>query len=286
MTRDFFQILGVSRNATDQEIKQAYRRLAKEFHPDSNPGDKIAEERMKEINVAFGTIDEADKREAYLVELIRRDSQPKVETAAPRWRPAYQPPPKTKVYVNDFTAEEWQSFDPTKVESWEEIFGTTGFGKMMAEGTAEFHRTWAKTWLSEKPSSLQDLFAQSPITEAKVAQHPFGILEQRLQLGKNNARLLAILVNLYETGEHKSVAIPQKENHLSERQEWAKLFGKTPFAYIINRLQDEPRIDINPLQLLTKLPQIVRYDRRVSGNYTGNEKLQRLSLGNRSDSRN
>ena len=50
---DPYKVLGVSTDATDDEIKQAYRRLAKKYHPDANPGDKVAEQRMKEVNAAY-----------------------------------------------------------------------------------------------------------------------------------------------------------------------------------------------------------------------------------------
>jgi curved DNA-binding protein CbpA len=50
--RDYYQVLGVGRKASEQEIKQAYRRLARRFHPDLNPDDKAAETKFKEINQA------------------------------------------------------------------------------------------------------------------------------------------------------------------------------------------------------------------------------------------
>ena len=50
--RDFYEVLGVSRTAGDAEIKKAYRKLAKKYHPDSNPNDTVAAERFKEINEA------------------------------------------------------------------------------------------------------------------------------------------------------------------------------------------------------------------------------------------
>ncbi|MCJ7828326.1 MAG: DnaJ domain-containing protein, partial [Dehalococcoidia bacterium] len=61
-TKDYYAILGVSRNAAEKEIKQAYRRLARKYHPDVNPGDKTAEAKFKEINEAHEVLSDAEKR--------------------------------------------------------------------------------------------------------------------------------------------------------------------------------------------------------------------------------
>ncbi|MEK2647266.1 DnaJ C-terminal domain-containing protein [Bdellovibrio sp. BCCA] len=63
--KDFYSILGVSRTATAEEIKKAYRKLAMQFHPDKNPGDKKAEEKFKEISEAYDTLSDTKKREMY-----------------------------------------------------------------------------------------------------------------------------------------------------------------------------------------------------------------------------
>ncbi len=63
--RDFYEILGVSRNADDAEIKKAYRKLAIKYHPDKNEGDKAAEEKFKEAAEAYETLSNAEKRQRY-----------------------------------------------------------------------------------------------------------------------------------------------------------------------------------------------------------------------------
>ncbi len=63
--KDYYNILGIKRNATEQEIKQAYRRLARKYHPDVNPGDKSAEARFKEINEAYEVLSNKEKRQKY-----------------------------------------------------------------------------------------------------------------------------------------------------------------------------------------------------------------------------
>ena len=63
--RDYYEVLGVSKTATDEEIKKAYRKLALKYHPDYNPGDKTAEEKFKEINEAHEVLSDPDKRKRY-----------------------------------------------------------------------------------------------------------------------------------------------------------------------------------------------------------------------------
>ncbi|HJD46210.1 MAG TPA: molecular chaperone DnaJ [Candidatus Mediterraneibacter norfolkensis] len=63
--RDYYEVLGVSKNASDAEIKKAYRALAKKYHPDMNPGDKEAEKKFKEASEAYAVLSDADKRRQY-----------------------------------------------------------------------------------------------------------------------------------------------------------------------------------------------------------------------------
>jgi len=63
--RDYYEVLGVSKNATDDEIKQAYRKIAIKYHPDRNPGNKEAEEKFKEAAEAYDVLHDAQKRQQY-----------------------------------------------------------------------------------------------------------------------------------------------------------------------------------------------------------------------------
>ena len=63
--RDYYEVLGVDRNADDAAIKSAYRKLAKKYHPDMNPGDKEAEQKFKEASEAYAVLSDADKRRKY-----------------------------------------------------------------------------------------------------------------------------------------------------------------------------------------------------------------------------
>ena len=65
MKRDYYEILGLTKGSSADEIKKAYRKVAMQYHPDRNPGDKAAEEKFKEAAEAYEVLSDADKRAQY-----------------------------------------------------------------------------------------------------------------------------------------------------------------------------------------------------------------------------
>ena len=63
--RDYYEVLGISKGASEDEIKRAFKKMAKKYHPDLNPGDKEAEAKFKEVNEAYSVLSDADKKARY-----------------------------------------------------------------------------------------------------------------------------------------------------------------------------------------------------------------------------
>lgn len=134
--KDYYATLGVSKTATDKEIKQAFRKLARKFHPDVNPGDKASEARFKDINEAYEVLGDPEKRRKY-------------DELGANWR-AYEqqasqgtPPPGFEQF--------WQTgggrggYRTVSAEEMEELFGGENpfsdfFNTFFGGGAAEFRR--------------------------------------------------------------------------------------------------------------------------------------------------
>ena len=98
--RNYYEVLGVPRTAKEEDIRKEYRKLARNYHPDVNPGDKTAEEKFKEINEAYQVLSDADKRKKY-------------DELGPNWRAGsdFTPPPG------------WESADRGNYRDFGDIFG-------------------------------------------------------------------------------------------------------------------------------------------------------------------
>ena len=72
MIDDPYKVLGVSRDASDEDIKRAYRQLAKKYHPDLNPGDKVAAQKMQEVNAAYEQIKNPEIQMMTVCLMVRR----------------------------------------------------------------------------------------------------------------------------------------------------------------------------------------------------------------------
>ena len=77
---DYYYVLGVSRNASQEEIKTAYRKLSKKFHPDLNSGDKFFENRFKDIQIAYETLTDFSKKSRY-DRLLNNNTYSKTQTS-------------------------------------------------------------------------------------------------------------------------------------------------------------------------------------------------------------
>lgn len=113
MAKDYYKILGVSRNSDEKEIKQAYRRLARQYHPDVNPSNKQAEAKFKEVNEAYEVLSDPEKRKKY-------------NTYGDKWQYADQfarqePPPSWHNMGDDSTVFD---FSDLRTEGAQDDFGS------------------------------------------------------------------------------------------------------------------------------------------------------------------
>jgi molecular chaperone DnaJ len=126
MATDYYKILGVSKNASQDEIKKAYRKLARKLHPDVNPGNKESEQKFKEISKAYECLGNKEKRKLY-DEFGEEGLQPGFDSEKMRQYKAWQS-------AAGAGAESGESERFGRYQSYEDIFGDL-FSSMGGEGT-------------------------------------------------------------------------------------------------------------------------------------------------------
>ena len=89
MPTNYYDVLGVSRNADQKDIKKAYRKLARQYHPDLNPGDKKAEKKFKEINEANEVLSDSENRSVLLIPVKARVRRATTICCWSRFRPTW-----------------------------------------------------------------------------------------------------------------------------------------------------------------------------------------------------
>jgi len=139
-TRDYYEILGVGRTATTDEIRKAYRKLARKYHPDINPGDKAAEEKFKEISAAHEVVGDPEKRKLY-DEFGEQGLSPGFDAEKAR---AYQQWQQQSAQTGgSYTFESGDLNDLFGYGGFEELFGRRGSAR-------------SPSWFSEYRSVLAD----------------------------------------------------------------------------------------------------------------------------------
>src|ERR1700736_1323655 len=114
--KDYYKVLGISKSASGDDIKKAFRKLARKYHPDVNPGDKKAEEKFKEINEAYEVLSDPDKRRKY-------------DMLGPNWQEQFGFKPGTgrRSSTSGFPGSS-TGFDSNFSEFFETLFGRAGTG--------------------------------------------------------------------------------------------------------------------------------------------------------------
>lgn len=175
--KDYYKILGVSRDASEKDIKRAYRRLARQFHPDVNPGDSQAEENFKEINEAYEVLSDPEKRARY----------DRLGASWQQWQRAGHDP-------GHFDWSQWSTGAPGGIHvDWSgdlgDLFGGAGeglfsdffrtiFGGMGGSGQARTSEDFFRRTTSQRTQRGQDVEAAVEITLEEAFHGTVRVLER------------------------------------------------------------------------------------------------------------
>ncbi len=222
--RDYYKILGVSKDASQKEIKKAYRRLAAEFHPDKNPGDSGAETLFKEINEAHEVLSNPDKRMKY-------------DELGSNWQ-AYQQGGGDWQNYRDQGGSQWQAYD----------FGNRGGTFFGGEGTSGFsdffdmffgeqgpRSTFGQSQRQQPQSRGRDVEAELPITLHEAyhgAKRTFELSGQKMRINVKAGTYDGLRVRLPNKGLPGSIG------------------GRPGDLYLIFRVQPDPRFKVRGKDLL------------------------------------
>lgn len=184
-TKDYYKLLGISKTATKDEIKKAYRNLARKYHPDHNPDNKEAEEKFKEIQEAHEVLSDDEKRKAYDM-FGSAEFQPGGRTT---WRRAGEQPGG---YEYNYSSNDFPGFE----DIFKDIFGFGGGARRgRARGGESFRDIFSNVGRSEAPSKGRDLEYQIEVdfmTAIKGGVRDISISRQRN--GQVNTEKLSVKI--------------------------------------------------------------------------------------------
>lgn len=168
--KDYYTILGVSKSADAEDIKKAFRKLARKYHPDMNPGDRAAEAKFKEINEAYEVLSDPDKRRKY-------------DQFGQYWKQADQgggsPFSNANVDFDSFEFGRYGSFD----DFINELLGRMGGGSAGAGNTQTRYRTSTSSDFREPGYGSSTAGLDSEATLSLTFSEAFNGVQKRLQVG-------------------------------------------------------------------------------------------------------
>ncbi len=183
--KDYYKILGVSKTATTDEIKKVYRQLALKYHPDTNPNNKAAEDKFKEINEAYEVLGDAEKRKKY-------------DNLGSSWNRYRQ----TGGNTEDFDWSQWTSRRPQGRRKTSDTF--SNIGDIFGQGASDFFENifggfTKKTGFQQPPRRGEDIETELEISLEEAfrgTQKQFIVENQKIELnikpGINDGQVLKI----------------------------------------------------------------------------------------------